>query len=328
MAPILLTGAGFSRNWGGWLANEAFEYLVGCPEVTPSIRNALWKNKLKGLGFEGALQDLRAEFAKHQEEFFKNQLAAYEQMLVGMFYSMNIGFQEPDFEPGRHDRIGPQPTNVRDFLCRFDAIFTLNQDTLLEQKYQTSDIREGSKGKWLTFGSPGIQEERIGGQPYARPGVFKPGPEPFSVADRQQPYFKLHGSSNWRQSDGSSLLIMGGNKEIGINNIPLLDWYRAQFREMVGQESARLMIIGYSFQDTHIDEMIEHVVRKGAKLFIIDPLGSDVLNQPNNPNADYTGMKQELFPSLIGASRRPLLTTLSTDTVEFRKLQRFFPLFP
>jgi hypothetical protein len=26
----MLTGAGFSRNWGGWLADEAFEYLLGC----------------------------------------------------------------------------------------------------------------------------------------------------------------------------------------------------------------------------------------------------------------------------------------------------------
>jgi hypothetical protein len=29
MPHYLLTGAGFSRNWGGWLANEAFEYLLG-----------------------------------------------------------------------------------------------------------------------------------------------------------------------------------------------------------------------------------------------------------------------------------------------------------
>jgi hypothetical protein len=36
---ILLTGAGFSRNWGGWLANEAFEYLLGCSEITPSHYN-------------------------------------------------------------------------------------------------------------------------------------------------------------------------------------------------------------------------------------------------------------------------------------------------
>ena len=34
MPCVLLTGAGFSRNWGGWLAIEAFEYLLGCPEWT------------------------------------------------------------------------------------------------------------------------------------------------------------------------------------------------------------------------------------------------------------------------------------------------------
>ena len=33
MTYILLTGAGFSRNWGGWLASEAFEYLIGCGEI-------------------------------------------------------------------------------------------------------------------------------------------------------------------------------------------------------------------------------------------------------------------------------------------------------
>jgi hypothetical protein len=56
MTHILLTGAGFSRNWGGWVTNEALEYLVGCPEVTPNIGNVLWRNKLKGLGFEGPLR--------------------------------------------------------------------------------------------------------------------------------------------------------------------------------------------------------------------------------------------------------------------------------
>jgi hypothetical protein len=31
MPHYLLTGAGFSYNWGGWLAIEAFEYLLGAP---------------------------------------------------------------------------------------------------------------------------------------------------------------------------------------------------------------------------------------------------------------------------------------------------------
>ena len=53
MPHILLLGAGFSRNWGGWLADEAFEYLIGCPQVDDDIRTLLWTHKRSG-GFEGA----------------------------------------------------------------------------------------------------------------------------------------------------------------------------------------------------------------------------------------------------------------------------------
>lgn len=33
MPTVLLIGAGSSRNWGGWLASETFDYLLGCPQV-------------------------------------------------------------------------------------------------------------------------------------------------------------------------------------------------------------------------------------------------------------------------------------------------------
>jgi hypothetical protein len=42
MTYILLTGAGFSCNWGGWLADEAFEYLLGCAEVKSVVN--VWRN--------------------------------------------------------------------------------------------------------------------------------------------------------------------------------------------------------------------------------------------------------------------------------------------
>jgi hypothetical protein len=63
MPDFFLTGAGFSRNWGGWLADEVFEYLLGCPEITPEIVTRLWKSKNSGLGFENTLQELRTETA-------------------------------------------------------------------------------------------------------------------------------------------------------------------------------------------------------------------------------------------------------------------------
>jgi hypothetical protein len=59
MTLILLTGAGFTRNWGGWLANEAFEYVLGREEVCNELRERLWKDKLDGQGFEDTLAKLQ-----------------------------------------------------------------------------------------------------------------------------------------------------------------------------------------------------------------------------------------------------------------------------
>jgi hypothetical protein len=42
MYHLLLTGAGFSYNWGGFLANEAFEYLLAATEGDDDLRSTLW----------------------------------------------------------------------------------------------------------------------------------------------------------------------------------------------------------------------------------------------------------------------------------------------
>ncbi len=61
---VLLLGAGFSRNWGGWLASEAFEYLLGRSELDEALRQLLWKHR-RAEGFEGALGEL-------QEQYFRS----------------------------------------------------------------------------------------------------------------------------------------------------------------------------------------------------------------------------------------------------------------
>ena len=73
MPHYLLTGAGFSRNWGGWLANEAFEYLLGAPEIDDHLRNVLWGAKLRGEGFEGALSMVQGAYASNKSD--RNQTA-------------------------------------------------------------------------------------------------------------------------------------------------------------------------------------------------------------------------------------------------------------
>jgi hypothetical protein len=137
-----------------------------------------------------------------------------------------------------------------------------------------------------------------------------------------QPYIKLHGSVDIKQGDREMMLVIGGNKTESIAQQPLLQWYHDMFRAHLCARDARLMIIGYSFGDAHINKMIFSGIEAGLKIFIIDPLGADVIgfnpSLPLNPG----------FPirnAIIGASRRPLLNSLSgRDMVELNKIERFF----
>lgn len=154
------------------------------------------------------------------------------------------------------------------------------------------------------------------------PGLFKPGPKLFQLEHHRQPYFKLHGSSNWRDGD-STLLIMGGNKGPDIQSNWLLRNYRDQFTHSISQPNSKLVIIGYSFQDGHINEILENAANAGAKFFIIDPTGVDVLDNAINTPTSTQPYRHKIQGSIAGASRRPLLATFSTDHVEHGKIWRF-----
>src|SRR6266699_791743 len=103
MPHILLLGAGFSRNWGGWLADEAFEYLLGSRRIDGEIRSLLWDYKDKG-GFEAALGVLqKAAFEPHESPLLDRltqieKVAKLELSLQQMFDDMNRGFVVRPFE--------------------------------------------------------------------------------------------------------------------------------------------------------------------------------------------------------------------------------------
>jgi SIR2-like domain len=323
MPHILLTGAGFSRNWGGWLATEAFEYLLGCPEINTHIHTELWKSKNQGFGFENTLEELRKAFETYKGEPFETNLRTFERMLESMFNSMNNGFKQIEFNPLFDPHTLGHPRDfIRLFLSHFDAIFTLNQDCLLELKYNDQSLHRLSDGRWRDMYLPGVQPVMMSGKPFEPPGLFTPAAQTYQLEVHRQPYFKLHGSSNFREGE-SPVLIMGGNKGPDIDKHWLLRSYRDHFAQMAGQTGTRLMIIGYSFADHHINELIEAAVNAGAKLFIVDVLGIDVLDNAPNPNANPMTFRQRIYASVLGASRRQLISTFSNDHVEHAKLRRF-----
>jgi len=86
-------------------------------------------------------------------------------------------------------------------------------------------------------------------------------------------YIKLHGSYNWRTGGPSEdVMVLGGAKEVSIARYPILSFYFDVFRSVCLAPGMRLLIVGYSFRDRHVNEIIAQGVREsGLKLFIIDP---------------------------------------------------------
>ena len=219
MTFVLLLGAGFSRNWGGWLASEAFEYLLSCPQVDGDIRDLLWTHRRKG-GFEDALAHLQDEFERRRDARTEQRLARLQDAISQMFADMDKAFASiANFEPQNDIAY-----MVRSFLVRFDAIFTLNQDLLMERHYLDGNVALSSYRRWNDWQIPGMR-------PTPTPGLPDPGatrwapldPSTFAINSNVQPYFKLHGSTNWFDgSSGRPMLVMGGAKAATIQRHAIL----------------------------------------------------------------------------------------------------------
>jgi hypothetical protein len=329
LTHLLLLGAGFSRSWGGWLASEAFEYLLGCPEVIHDVqlRDLLWKHQESGDGFEGALEELQTAYLRDPHSNLK-QLTAFQSAITQMFADMNRAFLDLTDWEFSADR----ERKVQAFLKRFDAIFTLNQDIFLEKHYCNDNVMLLGTRKWSGAYLPGLKRSRSQEPLYhncwAR-STWVPETGPFSLHAGAQPIFKLHGSSNWTSPEGKPLLIMGGGKAQEIGRNPILRWYSQQFDEHLLRPNARLMAIGYGFRDPHINASIRVAIDRGLQVFIIAPDGAQLAFELSptrkraqiiSPTPEETMLKQ----ALIGASRRSLADIFGGDNAEFNKVMRFF----
>jgi hypothetical protein len=320
--PILLLGAGFSRNWGGWLASEAFEFLLGCKEIRSNaqLKKLLWQHQPRG-GFEEALADIQREAARSGP---LEDLKVFEAAIAKMFDSMNrgySGFQSLEFTSSEW-------AWLHHFLLRFDAIFTLNQDYLLEKLYLAPTGPRVSDRRWTRWHLPGMQTETLKGVEPPNNVIWVPGA--IKEVPNSQPIYKLHGSSTWRDPAKGSVMILGANKEASIQSHEILRYYADEFRKRLSEKGARLMVIGYGFRDLHINTVITDAVRKGLQFYVIDPRGSDLarsLNETRQPGALIaapTELEAIFEQGLIGASRRSLRGIFGGDDVEYAKVMDFF----
>src|ERR1700694_3024117 len=218
MTYILLTGAGFSYNWGGPLASELFSSLLADTDLDKKTRDLLF-DAHGAEGFEKVLAHLQTS-VDPQDQTRHNVLIT---SVVGIFNGMNQTFMHRRFEFEDPPQV---PYSLQSFLSRFHALFTLNQDALIELHY--APIVGGSYN-WGRMHLPSMKyfgNFTPSGARQDKFAVMEPNPSAFVLHPTVQPYIKLHGSVNWTESSvGQRVLIMGGQKAVSIGRFPILTWY-------------------------------------------------------------------------------------------------------
>ncbi len=307
MNRFLLTGAGFSKNFGGLLAAEISTALFnhGSVQSTPSVRERLFMDQ----DFESVYQDLISKGSDLERRIISEAVTA-------AYLQIDNRLRDFTFAPGT-----PYPVNiyrVQDLIAAFSGprdnpgyFFTLNQDLFVERHYYNGPrpVMPGVKQSPEWFSSVFCSREQVWNPvQIAALSDLEELKRTFK-RHHQLVYLKLHGSCNWRTTDSPDLMVIGRDKASQISRNYLLNWYFDLFREAIAIQSARLLIIGYGFGDPHINKAIAHAVKdNGLSLYIVDPtpmkdLRSRIEQQSEGTailagiRALYTYPLREIFPA-------------------------------
>jgi hypothetical protein len=310
---IALLGAGFTRNWGGWLASELVGELCGRVDGDTELLRRLKEIR----NFEQVLGELRQEANRGPVQQHRFELL--QRAVLATFDEMNQMLAAQRFEFNMSEEWW-----VSRFLADFDAIFTLNQDLLLELHYLPGKDIERER-KWRTTAYPGIAlpPNWSNALPLERLQYVLSEAGPIEHDSRDQPIYKLHGSANWRTADGSPIVVIGGGKEATIRGSTLLSEYLGTFRKYLSAGETKLMVIGYSFADDHVNDVLTEASQyKGVKTYLINPAGLSVFDAP--PNALVTQPKKVFSAlNLSGILTRSFRDAFWSDRLAFNSIQRF-----
>lgn len=272
---ILLTGAGFTHNFGAPLAQGIWNLVLAHPALQSlqRVRTLL----LEDLDYESVYQAVMCgnDYETLEKEAIQAAVsAAYEHIDEIV---RNWLFRADS----------PHPVNIYGvwkFLDRFagsqgrpGAFFTLNQDLFIERHCASDPLRPVPWYPCLDRAARISPDPQTKLKP-AAPIVIPDNPAPVaSVATQRFLYIKLHGSSNWFASDGSQRMVIGRAKPDQISQQPLLSLY-LEFFESVLSSPKRLLVAGYGFGDEHINRVISEAIAHGTlQAFILSPQSPQVL---------------------------------------------------
>ena len=297
---VLLLGAGFTKNFDGLLADEMWAEIFNHKEIQAQPR--IIKLMLNNFDYEDVyysvlekLTDKEGMSSKfnfeEKEAIMKAAKAAYEIIDERLRYQLQFASIDWTYKLNRLlSKFGK--TNKNSF------IFTLNQDLLIERFYTNPSPTALIQESKLSI--PGIKDYPIWfmnifhhlsnhklpieekNSPYYKlkdsdyctlPSQDEFDQEKDSLLENGN-YFliKLHGSYNWKRSDGSRAMVIGRGKSEQIDNEPLLKEYYRIFKNVFSQKNLHLLVIGYGFGDEHINRVLSNAVAEyKMKIYILSP---------------------------------------------------------
>jgi len=318
---VLLTGAGWSRNWGAQLASEIWSSLIGHARIRSNarVRDLL----LAEQAFEIALGKT------HVTPFAAGDREDIENAVLDIFVAMDREIARPDHDPWINIY------KVQQLLFRFFGqrnagnsvgyLFTLNQDLFFERHLYNEHVASAPRGAL-----PGLVTRP--GQRWfgTNIGAYDPtftmaplaDPKTQGQLQNQMNVIKLHGSFNWRSDDGANMMVVGTDKTAAIASMPLLSWYADIFRAVLGAGDVRLMIVGYGFADEHINAVIADAVEQHGLSVFIWSTASDLKGLvSSSPHG------ARIWNGLISTATRPLIEVFPSNQAETEEYRRICSTF-
>lgn len=265
---LLLTGAGFTKNFGTPLASEMWSWIFNYP-LTQKQRKVR-SQMLGDFDFENIYYKIiDGSFSEDDKQAIKKAVDAAYTRLDSIIRRYNNG-----------KTIGISLRGVQRLINKFaphdkqSFIFTVNQDLFLERQYYN--------GKRLHI--PGLSQNRSWFTTSFKHKIQSPHyiklpnhdqleeVKEHELNQKRFNYLKLHGSYSWLDAEGSDAMVIGRGKEVRIQKEPLLRWYMEVFEEALLQTDRRLLAIGYGFRDEHINSVLVQALRKyNLSLHVIAP---------------------------------------------------------
>lgn len=268
---ILLTGAGFSANFGGFLAREMWSWIFNNPQLNDA-GNIKFRLKDRRVEDSFDFEKVYSEVFDSTSAFSASEISIFREVVNEAYFSMD------DVIQSSWDSLPIHPSDLRRFLDNLvtgvdgqkGICFTLNQDLVMEKRFNWQPLGPTTMIYKGSFGN--LNAEDLNSH---APKVLPTRDELEIYKSQSLPdfrYVKLHGSLRWVSQEGEDHKVIGINKINIIAKIPLLNWYFDLFKEAISTGNTKLLIIGYSFRDPHINNLLADACEnKGLKLFIISP---------------------------------------------------------